>query len=96
MVLRMKNFNILGVHWKIRLLGVGGSRKTNVEGGLPKKGALVSLPIYGGDLARKRVVVFLQGDLYDNTHYEFWSISATLYNKVWIYNQFLWVSFLEE
>ena len=54
MVLRMKNFNILGVHWKIRLLGVGGSRKTNVEGGLPKKGALVSLPIYGGDLARKR------------------------------------------
>ena len=32
MVLRMKNFNILEVHWKIRLLG-GGSRKTNIEGG---------------------------------------------------------------
>ena len=30
----MKNFNILGVHWKIRLLGVGGgSRKTDIEGG---------------------------------------------------------------
>ena len=32
----MKNFNILVVHWKIRLLG-GGSRKTNIDGGLPKK-----------------------------------------------------------
>ena len=40
MVLRMKNFNILGVHWKMRLLGVGGSRKTNIEGGLPKKEGL--------------------------------------------------------
>ena len=37
MVLRMKNFNIFGVHWKIQLLGVG-SWKTNIEeGGLPKK-----------------------------------------------------------
>ena len=33
MVLRMKNFDILGVHWKIRLLGGKGSRKTNIEGG---------------------------------------------------------------
>ena len=31
MVLRMKNVNILGVHWRIRLLG-GGSRKTHIEG----------------------------------------------------------------
>ena len=29
MGLRMKNFNILGVHWKIRLLG-GISQKTNI------------------------------------------------------------------
>ena len=28
----MKTVNILGVHWKIRLLE-GGSRKTNIEGG---------------------------------------------------------------
>ena len=36
----MKNFNILGVHRKIRLLGGEGvgSLKTNIEGGLPKKG----------------------------------------------------------
>ena len=33
MVLRMKNFNILGVHWKMQLLGVG-SWKTNIEGGI--------------------------------------------------------------
>ena len=33
-MLRMKNFNILGVHWKIRLLREGGgSQKTNTEGG---------------------------------------------------------------
>ena len=38
MVLRMKNFNILGVHWKIRLLGGGGIHKKLIEGGLPKKG----------------------------------------------------------
>ena len=38
MVLRMKNFNILGVHWKIRLLGGGGIHKKLIERGLPKKG----------------------------------------------------------
>ena len=31
-MLRMKNFNVLGVHWKIRLLR-GYSQKTNIEGG---------------------------------------------------------------
>ena len=39
MALRMKNFNILGVHWNIRLLGGGGVHK-NRWGRLPKKGAL--------------------------------------------------------
>ena len=46
----MKTVNILGVHWKIRLLE-GGSRKTNIEGGgaFPKKGgSLDSLLILGG------------------------------------------------
>ena len=33
----MKNFNILGVHWKICLLG-GGVMKNQYRGGLPKKG----------------------------------------------------------
>ena len=45
MGLRMKNYNIFGVHWKIRLLGRGGSQKTIIEGGLPKKGVLHSLQI---------------------------------------------------
>ena len=37
----MKNFNILGVHWKIRLL-IGGVHKNLVQrGGLPKKGAVI-------------------------------------------------------
>ena len=47
MGLRMKDFNIFGVHWKIRFLGGGGSRKTNILGGLPKKGGLDSLQIWG-------------------------------------------------
>ena len=47
MVLRMKNFNIFGIHWKIRLLGGKGSQKTNIEGRIAKKGrgGLDSLPI---------------------------------------------------
>ena len=40
----MKNFDFGGVHWKIRFLG-RGSWKTNIEGGLPKKGDLDSLQI---------------------------------------------------
>ena len=41
MVLRMKNLNILDVHWKIQILGRsggggggGGLQKTNIEGGI--------------------------------------------------------------
>ena len=42
MGLRMKNFKIVAIRWKVRLLGGGeGSRKTKIEGGgLPKKGRL--------------------------------------------------------
>ena len=38
MVLRMENFNIFGVHWKIQLLGEGGLEKPIYREGLPKKG----------------------------------------------------------
>ena len=55
----MKNFDILGVHWEIRLLkgaGGGSSRNTDIEvGGLPKKvelGQFVSLR-RGGGLSKK-------------------------------------------
>ena len=76
MVLRMKIFNILGIYWKIWLLlgeGGGGSRNTNIEGGL--QGAKVGIGQFvnfRGDLVRKRDVVFLRGDdgWYPNAHYE--------------------------
>ena len=40
MGLNMKNFNIMGVQWKIQIFrrGEGGSWKTNIWGELPKKG----------------------------------------------------------
>ena len=67
MVIRMKNFNILRVHWKIRLLEEGwGSRKTNIEGAISKKGGglgqLVDLRGgAGGGLGKKEGMVFLSG-----------------------------------
>ena len=56
MVLRMKNVNILGVHWKIWLLEGGGS---NIEGGdgLKREGAVCQ---FKGCLTSKRGV-FLRG-----------------------------------
>ena len=69
MVIRMKNFNILRVHWKIRLLEEGwGSRKTNIEGAISKKvgglGQLVDLRGGGGGwggLGKKEGMVSLGG-----------------------------------
>ena len=70
MVLRMKNFIILGVRWKIWLLW-GASWKTNVEVGLPKKGAWTVCWFKGG-LARKRKRRGgFQGAWYPNVHYVF-------------------------
>ena len=37
MGLRMKNFNILGVHWKIQFLGGRGYEKPIQMGGLPER-----------------------------------------------------------
>ena len=49
MGLKMKNFNILGVHRKMQILGGGGGgdhkKPIYREGGLPKKGGLDSLQI---------------------------------------------------
>ena len=52
MGLRMKNFNILGVHWKIWFLR--GSWKANIEGGLPKKGAWTVCRFKGGGAWEER------------------------------------------
>ena len=46
-MLRMKNFNILSVHWKIRFLG-RTSQKNDIEGGVPKKGGLGQLKYLRG------------------------------------------------
>ena len=67
MVLRMKNSNIFGVHWKIRLLG--GVTKNQYRGGLPKKGETWTVCQFKGGLARKRGGVFLRGGWYPNAHY---------------------------
>ena len=58
MGLRMKNFNILGVHWTIWFLG--GWFTKNQGGGLPKKGDW-TVCRFRGCLAREEGVVFLRG-----------------------------------
>ena len=61
MGLRMENFNILGDRWKIRLLAGGSSRKTDIEGGLPKKGGFGQFADLREGLGKKVEVVFLRG-----------------------------------
>ena len=64
MVLRMKNFNIFGVHWKIRVLagGLGVLQKTNIEGELPKKRVLGQFAnLRRGAWQEREGVVFLRG-----------------------------------
>ena len=71
MVLRMKNFNILGVHWKIWLLR-GGSWKKQYRGRdcLKREGGLGLFADLRGGLARKKGVVFLRGGGWDpNANY---------------------------
>ena len=83
MGLRMKNFNIIGFHWKIQFLGGGGeggggggggSQKTNIGGDFVKgsgwHGQFIDLR---GDLAKKRGVVFLSGGGGLIPQYTLWS-----------------------
>ena len=60
MLLGMKNFNILKVHWKIQLLG-GGSCKTTTEGGLSVKGLGQFADLRGGLGKRGWCFFFLGG-----------------------------------
>ena len=61
MILRMKNFNILGVHLKIQLLGGGVTTNQYRGGDCLKEGAWTVYRFQGrGGLARKRVL-FLKG-----------------------------------
>ena len=60
MVLRMKSFNILRVHWKIQLLGRGFTKNQYRGGNCLKRGAWTVSSFKGG-FARKRGMVFLRG-----------------------------------
>ena len=55
----MKNFNIFGVQWKIRLLG-GLTKNQYRGGGLPNKGGLAQFADLRGGLGKKDRVVFLR------------------------------------
>ena len=60
----MKNFNIFGVHRKLRFIGGGGVHEKPICRGriaYKRGGGLDSLHISGGGLARKRGVVFQGG-----------------------------------
>ena len=68
MLLRMKNLNISGVHWKIRIFIEGEEFIKNQYrgGGLPKYRSglgLASLPIEGGAIGKKEGEFFLSGVL---------------------------------
>ena len=72
MGLRMKNFNIMEVPWKIRFLWeekIYGSRKTNIiyRRDCLKRG-LGQFPDLRGGLAKKREVVFLRGRVDNQIH----------------------------
>ena len=65
----MKNFNILGFHCKIQLLG-GEFTKKWYRGGIAGKGGHGQFAdLRGGGLARKRGVMYLRGGWYPSAHY---------------------------
>ena len=76
----MKNFNILGVHWKIQLLVAGGAfteiwcRGVGGGAGLKKKvgrgGTWTVFRFTGRGAWQERGVVFLRGGWYPNAHYD--------------------------
>ena len=70
MVLRIKNFNILEVHWKIWLLGRGFTKNQYRVGRLPKNGGLWQfVDLTGGTQEERGGGVFLMGGWYPNAHY---------------------------
>ena len=58
----MKNFNILGVHGKIRVLGGGFTKNQYRGGGDCVKGKVWTVCQFKGGLARKKGMVLLRGE----------------------------------
>ena len=66
MGLRMKNFGGSLKNPTLRERGKGSSRKTDIEGGLPKKGGLDNLKILGGAWQEEG-----EGDTYEHVSLRF-------------------------
>ena len=64
----MKNFNILGFHWKIWFLGGEFMKKQYRRGDCLKRGALTVCRFKGG-LGKKDGEGVFEGSWYPNTHY---------------------------
>ena len=78
MVLRMKNFNILKGHWKIRLLRAVGSRKINIEGGDCLKREALTVCWFKGGLGKKEAGEMFLGGL--RPQYILWVKTDTTVN----------------
>ena len=69
MGLKMKNFNILGIDWKIRLLRGEFTKNWYRGWGLPKRGAWTVCRFIGGSWQEKGGGVFEGGGWYPNADY---------------------------
>ena len=69
MVLRMKNFDIMGVYWKIQFSGGGGCHEKAIYRGELPKGGLDSCRFKEGLGEKEGGGVFL-GGWYPNAHYD--------------------------
>ena len=70
MGLRMKNFNIFGVHWKIWFLGGGLTKNLYRMGDCLKRGAWTVCRFKRGAWQERQGGVFEEG-WYSNAHYAF-------------------------
>ena len=74
---KIKNFNILGVHGKIRVSGGGGHEKLIFRGELPKKRGL-------GQFAD------LRGDWQEGGGWCFWGVGGERYTPLHTMKSWLW------
>ena len=80
MVLRTKNFNIFGVHWKIRLLGGRNLEKPRYRGRLHKKGGAWTVCWFKRGLGMKEGGVY-GGGWCPNAHYDYFVPFGVIENR---------------